>query len=318
MRICLAPLEGATDAIYRRIHHACFHGVTTYYIPFISPTQNLVFSGRDLNAIGPQHNAGVPVVPQLLTKEGSHFCWAATQLADMGYTEVNLNAGCPSGTVTSKFKGSGLLRDLDLLARLLDEVFAHSPLPVSVKTRIGFDNPDEWADILDLYNQYPIKELIVHPRTRTQQYGGEVNMDAFFFAVQNAKMPLMYNGDLFTAEDCHQLMARFPTVSGLMLGRGILANPALPQQVNGGEPLNREALLHFHNALLDAYTQRYQESIAVGRMREVMNRVASCFEEPAKPLKTIRKAKTLADYQAGANEFFSNHAMVENPHFCNL
>lgn len=315
MRICFAPLEGATDAIFRRVHHACFGGVDRYYIPFISPTQNLVFSGRDLSAIAPENNVGVPVVPQLLTKDPEHFLWAANAFADMGYDEVNLNAGCPSGTVTAKLKGSGLLRDLDLLARLLDAVCARSPIPVSVKTRIGFLSPDEWPALLDLYNRYPIKELIVHPRTRMEYYAGQVHRDAFAYALQNAKMPLMYNGDLFTAADCHALMADFPQVSGLMVGRGLLANPALAQQAMGGEPLTLGALRSFHDQLLRACLDRYQESIAVGRMRELMNRTACCFADPAKPLKVIRKAKTLSAYLDGANELFERHALLEEPQF---
>lgn len=315
MRICFAPLEGATDAIFRRVHHACFGGVDRYYIPFISPTQNLVFSGRDLSAVAPENNQGVPVVPQLLTRDPAHFLWAAGAFADMGYDEVNLNAGCPSGTVTAKYKGSGLLRDLDVLARLLDEVCARSPLPVSVKTRIGFLSPDEWPALLALYNRYPIRELIVHPRTRMEYYEGQVHHDAFAYALQNAKMPLMYNGDLFTAADCTALAKRFSGISGVMVGRGILANPALAQQLAGGSALTLAALRDFHDRLLRAYLERYQESIAVGRMREMMNRAACCFEEPAKPLKAIRKAKTLAAYLDGANELFERHALLPEPQF---
>lgn len=315
MRICFAPLEGATDAIYRRIHHECFGGVDRYYIPFISPTQNLVFSGRDLSAVAPEHNVGVPVIPQLLTKDPEHFLWAAKAFADMGYDEVNLNAGCPSGTVTAKYKGSGLLRDLDILARLLDEVCAHSPIPVSVKTRIGFASPDEWPALLDLYNRYPIRALTVHPRTRAEYYAGQVHRDAFTYAVQNAKMPLIYNGDLFTAADCRALTAEYPTVSAVMVGRGILANPALAQEVSGGKTLTLPALRDFHDKLLRAYLDRYQESIAVGRMREMMNRVACCFEEPAKPLKTMRKATRAATYLDGANELFDHHALLPDPQF---
>lgn len=315
MRICFAPLEGATDAIFRRIHHECFGGVDRYYIPFISPTQNLVFSGRDLSAIAPENNVGVPVVPQLLTKDPEHFLWAARAFADMGYDEVNLNVGCPSGTVTAKFKGSGLLRDLDLLARLLDGICTHSPIPVSVKTRIGFADTDDWPAILDLYNRYPIRELIVHPRARMEYYAGEVHRDAFVYALQNAKMPLMYNGDLFTAADCRALANEYPGLPGLMVGRGILANPALAQEVGGGQALTLSALRDFHDRLLRAYLERYQQSIAVGRMRELMNRAACCFEEPAKPLKGIRKATTVAAYLDAANELFDNHPLCQEPRF---
>lgn len=140
MTVYLAPLEGVTDAVFRRVHRDCFSGVAKYFIPFVSPTQNLAFTARDLSILAPENGFGVP---QLLCKDAALFLWAAQALGDMGYGEVNLNLGCPSGTVTAKGKGSGLLADVPALERLLDGVFSRSPLPVSIKTRIGYTRPDE-------------------------------------------------------------------------------------------------------------------------------------------------------------------------------
>lgn len=155
MTLYFAPLEGVTDAVFRRIHHECFPGVSKYFIPFISPTQNLAFTSRDWAAIAPENNIGVPAVPQLLAKDASLFLWAAQALCDMGYPEVNLNLGCPSGTVTAKGKGSGLLADVPALERLLDGIFEKRPIPVSIKTRIGYAHVEEWDRLLDVFARYP-------------------------------------------------------------------------------------------------------------------------------------------------------------------
>ena len=226
MTLYFAPLEGVTDAVFRRIHHECFPGVSKYFIPFISPTQNLAFTSRDWAAIAPENNIGVPAVPQLLAKDAALFLWAAQALCDMGYPEVNLNLGCPSGTVTAKGKGSGLLADVPALERLLDGIFEKPPIPVSIKTRIGYARVEEWDRLLDVFARYPIHELIIHPRTRAEFYRGTPHADAFAKAYGTLGMPLCYNGDLFSEADCLELTRHFPNTHALMLGRGLIANPA--------------------------------------------------------------------------------------------
>ena len=170
MKVFFAPMEGLTDAAFRKAHHQCFGGVDAYYMPFISPTKHMVLTGREKHNVLPEYNAGVPSVPQVLTKDEEHFLWAARLFRDMGYSEINLNAGCPSGTVTAKGKGSGMLRDTKELDYFLEDVCRDSPLPVSVKTRIGFDSPEEWERLLAIYAQYPLKRLIIHPRTCRERY----------------------------------------------------------------------------------------------------------------------------------------------------
>jgi len=314
MRLYFAPLEGVTDAIYRRLHHKHFGGVDKYFIPFVSPTQNFEFSNRDLRSIEPAANQGVPAVPQLMTRNPDHFVWAAEQFAEMGYTEVNLNLGCPSGTVTAKGKGSGMLRDLDALRRFLEHICAASPLPVSLKTRIGFESPEEWERLLPVLTAYPIRELIIHPRTRQQFYKGQVYPEAFGKAFSQACCPVVYNGDLFTAADCHRLMEAYPATHALMLGRGLIANPALAQQITGADRLTVPALKAFHDDLYRAYEDAYPRSLVIGRMREVMKHLCCCFDEPKKPLKVIRKANDPAAYLAAVEELFA-HPLRKEPGF---
>ncbi|MBQ7845907.1 MAG: tRNA-dihydrouridine synthase family protein [Clostridia bacterium] len=287
MDIRSAPLESLTDAVFRRVHHQLFGGVEKYYIPFVSPTSHHCFSPRERRDIAPENNEGVPVVPQIMTRYPEHFLWAAQEMQARGYDEVNLNIGCPSGTVTAKGKGAGMLREPEALRAFLDEIFAHSPLPISIKTRIGFAAPEEWDTLLDILRQYPMKELIIHPRLRVQFYKGDVYPEAFRLAAQ-AGLPLVYNGDLFDLPACQALQADYPLMP-MMLGRGLLANPALPRQLRGGAALTVEEIARYHDALEQEYSRIFPKDQVHCKMRGIMKHVACCFERPEKMMKLIAK-----------------------------
>ena len=169
MQYLCAPMEGVTGDLFRQAQRQTFPAADSYYTPFLSPTANRTFSPRELREIEPAHNAGIHVVPQLMGHCAEDFLWMAGRLADMGYDEVNFNLGCPSNTVTAKKKGAGLLTEPDLLRRFFDAVFAACPLPVSVKTRLGKATAETFPALLELYNDYPICELIVHPRVQADQ-----------------------------------------------------------------------------------------------------------------------------------------------------
>lgn len=315
MRIYFAPMEGVTDAIFRSVHHACFTGVDKYFIPFVSPTQNMVFSAKEIAEISPESNSGMYAVPQILTKHADHFLWAARSLADMGYQEINFNMGCPSGTVTGKGKGSGMLRDLKHLKEFLDEVYANSPIPISIKTRIGFHSEEEWPALLELLCQYPISELIIHPRTRRQFYKGIPMDDAYIPAFAAAPFPIVLNGDLFTPDDINSALARYPAASTVMLGRGIIGNPALAQEIHSGSSITHESLLRFHDQLCEAYLSTGNDVLALVRMRMITYYMASLFEDSHKPWKIIRKARTFEEYLIGARMLFEEHAFAKSPYY---
>lgn len=288
MDIRCAPMEGLTDPTFRRLHHQCFGGVDKYYIPFVSPTQHHVFTPHDLREIAPEVNEGVPVVPQVLWKDAGHFLWAAGEMKRMGYEEVNLNLGCPSGTVTAKGKGAGALRDLMQLRTLLEEIFAHTPVRVSIKTRIGFSDPGEWPEILGVLSHYPMTELIVHLRTRQEFYQGDVHREAFALAREKG-LPLVYNGNLFTAGDCRAIQGEFPGVP-MMMGRGLLTDPALPRVLRGGEEIAVEEIRRFLLLVREEYACLYTPAQAFSKTRELMKYIACCFTDVKKPLKALRKA----------------------------
>lgn len=294
--IYFAPMEGITDAIYRKTHHRIFGNIDKYFIPFISPTQDRCLPPREMRAIGPEVNAGLPVVPQILTRDPELFVWLANRLSEMGYTEVNLNLGCPSGTVTAKGKGSGMLQDPDALRVFLDYVYGHTQVPVSIKTRIGYVSVEEWETLFKLLDDYPIYELIVHPRTRQEFYRGDVHLDIYGKIAESVHCPVVYNGNLFRMPDINALMNSLVHTNALMLGRGLLSNPALAREAKGGQPLMKQEITVFHDALYRAYADCYPESIVLGKMREITKYLASSFMEPKKILKMVFKARNADAY----------------------
>ena len=300
MRYYFAPMEGLTDSIYRRAHHKYFTGVDRYYMPFLSPTIHRTLTHREDRELPMAESESFQAVPQVLTKVSEDFLWAAQVCLDRGYDEVNLNVGCPSGTVVSKGKGSGMLRDQEHLDRFLDEIFAKSPIPVSVKTRLGIENPEEFTAILDIYNKYPIKELTIHPRVRKQFYNGTVDMEMFRYAVRNSRNPLCYNGDITSVEQIESLSREFPQLESVMIGRGLVADPGL---LCGGTDV--KALEQFMNALLEEYTVAFGGSRnAMFRLKENWGLLHPRFEGVDKLWKKLRKTTDLEEYKAITTEIF--------------
>ncbi len=294
MRYYFAPLEGITDGIYRKLHHTYFPGITQYYTPFFSPTVHRQLTLKEQRELPLAQNLGFRVIPQLLTKNPEDFLWMAQQCRDLGYPEVNLNLGCPSGTVTAKGKGSGMLRDLDGLDRFLDTVFAGVSLPISVKTRLGFSSPEEFPKILEVLNRYPIAELTVHPRVRDAFYSGDIDMAAFGYAVENSRCAVCYNGNLNTLKDIAALTEKFPKVQSVMLGRGLIADPGMvcPQKTDAA------TLEAFYNALLEEYLAVFGGSRnAMFRLKEHWRYLAKKFRGSEKLYKQLRKTTDLTEYR---------------------
>ena len=306
-RYDVAPLDGITRAVFRRVHHRMFGGADRYFIPFFSPTDQHIITRRDLRELDPANNVGLPLVPQIMTRRAPDFLWGAQVMEEMGYGEVNLNLGCPSGTVTAKNKGAGLLRERDILRALLDGIFDALPdLKISVKTRIGWDDPDQWPALLALLNDYPITLLIIHPRVRTEFYKGRVHRDAFAWAQANTGLPLCYNGDLLTPAD----VSAAPNVP-LMFGRGLQADPSLLRRLRGGERASVAELQAFHDAIYTAYRRDYSGDVPVlHRMRELWNYLAGSFRNTEPLLRAVRKARTCAAYEQAVRPFFAQAEMI--------
>ena len=309
MRYYFAPMEGLTDSIYRRLHHKYFPGVDRYYMPFLSPTVHRQLPHKEARELPMAESVDFIAVPQILTKVSQDFLWAAQVCRDRGYDEVNLNVGCPSGTVVSKGKGSGMLRDAAALDRFLEEIFRDPPLPISVKTRLGLEDPEEFPALLEVFNRYPIKELTIHPRVRKQFYDDSVHMEQFDYAVANSKNPLCYNGDILSRKQAESIAANYPQVEAVMIGRGLVADPGM---LSGGtDPAALEA---FMNELLTVYEVAFGGSRnAIFRLKENWGFLHSRFEGCDKLWKRLRKTTDAAEFKAITAEIFHTLPLKAEP-----
>ena len=309
MNYYVAPMEGLTDRVWRQAHQKWFGWAgapAKYYAPFLSPPENRVLIKKKMAELAPEANLGAPVVPQLLAKDGALAAWMVGQLRQLGYTEVNLNFGCPSGTVTAKGKGSGMLRDLDKLDAFLAALFAEAEGPLTVKTRLGVEKPEEFAAVLEVYNRYPIAELTIHPRVMRQQYRGEADREAFAKALPTCKMPVCYNGDLTTVEQLRTLEADFPAVQSLMVGRGIIADPALFRQALGGPAATKEELRGYLDDLYHGYTALFGSAgCAISRMKGHWFYLIHRFDGSERLEKQLRKLREPWEYETVVNQIFT-------------
>lgn len=311
MEFTLAPLEGVTSYLYRNAHAACFGPADRYMTPFLSPTQSGVFSHRELRDVLPEHNEGLNVIPQLMANLGDNFIWAARELQEMGYREVNLNLGCPSGTVVSKGKGSGFLAFPDRLEAFFDQVFSQLDMAISVKTRLGKVSAEEFPALLELFSRYPIAELTVHPRIQTDLYRGTPNWDAFSLAAERCPFPVCYNGDLFSPVHLAKFSARFPAVERIMLGRGVIADPALIRELKGGSPASKEELREFHDRLYHGYREILSgDRVILARMKELWTYLIFSFSNWEDYRKPLRKATRLSEYEEVIRALFRQQEVL--------
>ena len=316
MMLSLAPMEGVTGHVFRSVHAECFGALDRYYTPFVAPPHvGSTFGKKAMAELDPAGNQGLDVMPQLLTKNADEFVWAAGLLDKMGYREANLNLGCPSGTVFNKGRGSGFLRDPDALDAFLGEICERSPLPVSVKTRIGVANDAEYERILAVYCKHPLAELIVHPRVRTDFYKGAPRWEPYGETLARAPFPVAYNGDVFSPQDYGALVEAYPATRHVMLGRGVVTNPALPRVLRGGAPLTLDELRGFHDKLFAAYEDEIGGN-AVFRMKEWWFYAQHAFTDPLAVHRTIRKARHVEEYQMAVERVFCEGHLANEPWFC--
>jgi len=299
MRYYFAPMEGLTDIIYRNLHHTYFPGIDRYYTPFFSPTIHRSLTVKEARELPPADSLNYEVIPQILTKVPEDFQWLAERCKEQGYNEVNINLGCPSGTVTAKGKGAGMLADTDALARFLDTVFNQSSVSISVKTRLGMKEFDEFYEILEVFNRYPICELIIHPRVRSQFYDGVPNMELFEYAIQNSKSKLCYNGNLCSVTQIDDFNKKYPQVDAVMLGRALIGDPGMLSP-GGTTP---KVLAEFNDALLEEYTRIFGSARnAMFRMKENWRHLLCKFENSEKLGKQLRKTTSIDEFRSIASQ----------------
>lgn len=312
MNLDFAPMEGITGSIFRSVHQQYFPGVDRYFSPFLSPTKEHAFTQRELREIMPEHNQNVTLIPQLLTKVPEDFLWAARELFDMGYREINLNLGCPSGTVTAKGKGSGMLADLKQLEQFLDKVFADAPCSVSIKTRLGLEDPEEFVSILEVYNKYPVSELIIHPRVRKDFYRHPIRSEWFDLALTMSQNPVSFNGGIVTTADYEICVRKYPNVKSVMIGQGFVSDPFLCRRIRNGAGSDRKTLQLFHDELLERYSEQFgSRNNAAKRMKELWFYLIRLFGDSEKLGKKLMKSKNAEEYQSVVASVFQSLELLE-------
>ena len=305
MQYYLAPLEGITTYVYRNAYHKYFRQMDKYFTPFIVPHKDKKFNTRELKELSPEHNEGLKVIPQLLTNNAADFLKTANDIVAMGYKEINLNLGCPSKTVVTKKKGSGFLEFPEELDQFLEEIYAKADFKISIKTRIGKDSPDEFYQLLEIYNKYPIKELTIHPRVQTDYYKNTPNWDMFELAYKESKNPICYNGDINSKTDLTKLTGRFPDLGNVMIGRGMIHNPGLVDRMENGKTLSKNDLLAFHDMILNEYIKISSgDRNVLFKMKELWFYMLSLFENAEKIGKKIKKTERLNEYESVINTLF--------------
>lgn len=312
MQYYLAPMEGITGYIYRNSYEKFFNNIDKYFTPFIVPNNSTNLKNRELRDILPENNKGMNIVPQILTNDSEGFITTSIKLQQLGYNQVNLNLGCPSGTVVSKNRGSGFLAKREELDMFLDEIFKIDDMKISIKTRIGKDSPEEFYELIKIYNKYPIEELIIHPRTQKDFYGNKPNLEIFKDALSLSTNPVCYNGDIFTVGDHDKLIKAFPELKTVMVGRGIIANPGLMDSIKNNTNLDKKVLKDFHDEILNTYIEVFnEEKNAIFRMKELWGYMIYIFSDNKKYAKKIKKAQKLSDYNAAVLSLFAEQEIIE-------
>ena len=303
MKIYFAPLEGVTTYIFRNAYNEIYGHIDKFFSPFISPAENCPMTPRERKDITPENNNRINLVPQILTCRSDHFIEAAREIRQMGYKEVNLNLGCPSGTVCAKGKGAGFLQDTSALQSFLEDIYDYSEsenMKISIKTRLGYNVPDEFYALMEIFNTFPISELIVHPRIRTDMYKGEPRKEYFAYALEHAKCPLVYNGNIFTCKDYEEISASFnSSLDPIMLGRGLTSDPSLAAKLNGGaSETDFLKLRKFHDTLYHEYQKVMSPDINVlYKMRELWTYWQTLFDGKERDIKRLLKVKKYGEYE---------------------
>lgn len=316
MKLFLAPIQGMTTAHYRNTFARIFGGIDAYYTPFISTADVKKVSYLQLKDLLPERNdAAVWLVPQLLSNSGTDFKAFSSAIADMGYSEINWNIGCPFPMVTNKKKGAGILPYPNIIKKFLDTACSDSSYTITVKMRLGMYDCEEGMRVIEVLNQYPLGGVIIHARTGTQMYAGNVDLDSFEALASACKHQTTYNGDIFTYEDFLRISLRFPFIKSFMLGRGALRDPFLPSVIKGQtlSPANKASMVKdFHDEIFNYYKSTLSgEKHLYDKMKEFWMYMSVHTDKDGRLMKKIKKCHNTDDYFKAINPILNSSFCVE-------
>lgn len=313
--ISLAPLQGITDHYYRNLYHQHFGGVDAYYTPFIRLEKDKQIRRSKIKDVLPENNEGVNIIPQILANNPDDFIYLAKYLHDLGYEEINWNLGCPFPMVVKQKLGSGLLPQPDEIKSILEKVMPVIPTKLSIKMRTGQVDENDIFKLLPILNDHPLTEVIIHPRVGKQMYKGEINLDVFEETLGKLTHKVTYNGDIINLETYQKLAERFNSVNSWMIGRGVVANPFLPEQIKqGGIDVADDRLKKFkafHDDLFEVNSE------ALSGASHLLNKMLHCWEyfsqsftNSHKVYKRVKKASTLDKYRTAMRQNFNEEEWI--------
>ncbi len=312
-------MRGITTMHYRRAFVRHFQGLDTEMAPFISTVDAARINPKLLKDVLPENNSGLPLIPQLIGNKADDFVQMAIALHDLGYDEINWNLGCPHKPIRKKRRGSGLLPHPDAVDAILDQICERSPCKISVKVRLGVSDKSELMKLIPVLNRYPLSEVVIHPRTAEQMYTGTVDLDAFEEAFQALELPVCYNGDINDLAFFQTLEKRFPTIDRFMLGRGLLSNPFLCEEIKAENSHFRKCeftpskvcgriarIIGFHDELVASYEAvLHGDQPVLGKMKEFWTYQATHLSNGRQLFKKLKKSQRLATYKAIVSEFLA-------------
>ena len=319
VKLSLGPFQGITDAPFRNVFKKHFSGIDKFYTPFFTGIQKDHAKNMQVEEIDPRCNDVETLTPQILSTDAEEILRFATQCKELGYKEINLNMGCPFPRVANKKRGCGLLPYPEKIDALLGHVFEKIDVQFSIKCRLGYFNPDEIIPVIEVFNQYPLSELIIHPRIGKQLYKGEADVQRFADLMPAIKAPLVYNGDIVSVESFERIRDQVKPVNEFMLGRGLLANPFLAEEIKAimdcHAPLrsahNDDRL---HDYVIDLYEDRLRHAggspKVLGRMKELWSYLMHSFDEPQDIWRKIKKINALKEYEEAVETVFRERTLI--------
>ena len=314
IRLSLGPFQGITDAPFRNVFKKHFGGIDNFYTPFFTGIQKEHAKNLQVEEIDPLYNDVKTLTPQILSIDAEEILRFASQCKELGYNEINLNMGCPFPRVANKKRGCGLLPYPEKIEALLGRVFEKIDVKFSVKCRLGYFDPDEIVPVIDIFNQYPLSELIIHPRIGKQLYKGEADVQRFAELIPMVKAPLVYNGDIVSVKSFKDIREQVRPVNEFMLGRGLLANPFLAEEIKTISPSNQTRTERLHNYVIDLYEDRLRHAggspKVLGRMKELWSYLMYSFDEPQDIWRKIKKINALKEYEEAVETVFQNHTLI--------
>ncbi|TAF09097.1 MAG: tRNA-dihydrouridine synthase family protein [Flavobacteriia bacterium] len=306
-----SPLQGFTDFRFRNAFHKYFGGIDTFYSPYIKLNGKLVIKGSYERDILPENNSTLNVIPQIITNDAEEFLFVAKYVQQFGYKELNWNLGCPYPMVAKCGMGSGLISNTSQIEHILKRVHNETDIIVSMKMRMGYENPTEILDVFPILEQYPIKNIAIHARIGKQLYKGGVDLDSFQKCLDTSKQKIYYNGDITSVEKFRTMQERFPSIDHWMIGRGLIANPFLPSMIKNNTteyPKNKlEIFEAFHDTIYQEYDAYLQGPTPIRmKMLGFWEYFSESFSNPQKTYKKIKKAGNSKNYESAVKEIFKN------------